>query len=466
MKKTLVSLFFLLTISSLINAQSILWTDLLDFSSDSDEMGNDISLDSSNNAYVVGYGVGASSYDALAVKYDVTTGDTLWASLHDVSAGSFEIIYGSTLYNQGNLFSTGYIQKTTNDILLIKYDNATGVVLWDKSYDFGGNDMGMECDIDDSNNIFIAVQCDSQIGYMECRAANGDTLKTHLIDFPLSRNANVYGIICGDYGEIYLSGYVEESADSYGIFVMKYNVFNDSILYIYESQNYIDNLSDAICGISIDSEKNIYCSGNAGELFNQEYGVTFKIDSMGDSIWERTYKNSNDRLYKNAISSDGFLYACGAGYNSFSDDYLLIKYNTSTGESLQVLTLDSGLGYGIDEYSYGIGVCEDNNVIMTGVADWDEVFTIKVETNMDGVEEQVSKNVITENLHWFNCLSYETENDCEIKVELIDLSGRIVSEKHFIGSMVNEDFNNLSAGNYIVKIQTRQKSITGKFTKF
>ena len=132
----------------------------------SGDLGNGVTVDSSNNIYVTGSTGGsldnntnAGSYDLFVVKYD-SSGTKQWTRQLGTTSGDSG--QGVTVDSSNNIYLTGYtlggLDNNTNsggrDIFLVKY-NSSGTKQWTRQLGSSSNDSGQGVTVDSSNNIYL-----------------------------------------------------------------------------------------------------------------------------------------------------------------------------------------------------------------------------------------------------------------------------------------------------------------------
>lgn len=117
-----------------------------------------VKADNPGNVYVTGYSRGlGSQYDFATIKYN-SSGEQQWVSRHNGNANGNDGANFMIVDTDGNVFVSGYSPMTglTNDIVLIKYDNA-GIRQWISFYNGPANqsDSSLAMAMDSQGNICV-----------------------------------------------------------------------------------------------------------------------------------------------------------------------------------------------------------------------------------------------------------------------------------------------------------------------
>ena len=355
---------------------SISW--IKQFGTSSDDLSNYLSIDSSENIYIVG-----------------TTNGNL---------------------NENNNFGE-------NDIFLIKYDNS-GNIKWTRQIGSTDNDSGNRVSVDSSDNVYVT-------GYVKGSLDNKTYLSNRdsfLINYDSEGNINwsiqfgtidwdtAYGIHTDKLNNVFVAGNSHGSMDNltqFGnadLFLSKYDSNG-----INQWTRQIGSSGFEICwDLKLDSLGNSYVAGRTdGIIEGKNYGsadaLLLKYDSNGNKIWSKQFgTSSQDHAISLSIDSSNNVYVTGStqgdlggtnkgcdngiGETCFLRDVYLRKYDSNG-----TIQWTNQIGTGFDDESWRMTVDSKDNIYLTGYTNGNldgntnvgnsDIFIIKY--NSDGIKQWV-----------------------------------------------------------------------------
>jgi len=290
--------------------------------------GNDeptnLCLDKQGNVIVIGYSlVSVTLSRALTIKYS-PAGDSLWVRKFSQLPFASNVFY-SVADDSNNVYGTGLYGTNGWDYLTVKY-NSIGNLLWYNTYDNPqhSDDVAAFVDVDNNMNVFVVGT-----NVVQSNLFNNTLLKINSAG-TLQWSRIFVGII-GGQGHCVSPG---------GLVLMP---DGNSIYYVTECSN-----------------------GTGGGGYDI---VTLKYDSVGDSIWVRTYGGGVDGTQNVASSLKldrfGNCYIIGTGnYITSGDDYVTLKY-LPNGIQQWVVTYNGPLSNSNDQASDAV-IDSGLNVFVTG----------------------------------------------------------------------------------------------------
>ncbi|MBV5280147.1 MAG: SBBP repeat-containing protein, partial [Actinobacteria bacterium] len=336
-----------------------------------------ITIDGSGNVYVTGdsYGTWGSplnahsgSYCNLFVLKLNSSGAYQWHTFYGGAQSSIfsDHAYGIAVDSSGNVYVTGGSGRTwgspLNDhsgtdynIFVLKL-NSSGIYQWHTFYGAGSSPgaVAFGIAVDNSGNVYVTGQgyetwgsplnAYSGSGYnifvlklnssgaYQWHTFYGGFSPANGIGIALDGNGNIYatGLSWGNWGSP-LNAY---SGDTTNFFILKLDSSG-----AYQWHTFHGSRNDAVNGIAIDSNSNIYVTG-----YHVHSGVSgyetfvLKLNSSGAYQWY-SYYGSNDHPFSIAVDSTNNIYVAGYSWDwgsplhafSGSDnaDIFVLKLNSS-----------------------------------------------------------------------------------------------------------------------------------------
>jgi hypothetical protein len=332
-----------------------------------DDYAVSVSVDNSGNFYVAGAFKSSSitfgsttltnsnpPYGELfIVKYD-SNGNVLWAQ-KGANSTSSDGISSVSVDSTGNVYATGHFQSTSitfgsttltnnnapnQDVFIVKYD-ASGNVLWAKSFGGTSNEIGNTLATDASGNLFISgifASSSITIGSTTLTNAYSGTNDAFFAKYDASGNvlwAKSAGSSADDYsvsvsvdnsGNSFIAGAFKSSSITFGsttltnsnppygeLFIVKYDS-NGNVLWAQKGAN--STSSDGISSVSVDSTGNVYATGHFqstsitfgsttltnNNASNQDVFIV-KYDASGNVLWAKSFGGTSNEI-GNTLATD------------------------------------------------------------------------------------------------------------------------------------------------------------------
>lgn len=222
----------------------------------------------------------------------VTSLSAQWTSRFNGQGDYSDVFNATVVASDGAIYAAGYTinPDISKDILLVKFNNS-GDTLWTRQFAGTGNgpdealDMAMDAD-----------------------------------------------------GHILLTGYQKGDGTGFDFITLQYDA--DGNLLWTAIYNYSTNETDQSNVITVDNAGNIYIAGQSDKdnsPLNDDDFVIVKYNNAGVQQWAKRsdgFGNATDRPAAIAVTTDGNLVVTGRSFNGNDDDYMTIKYNSSTGAEM------------------------------------------------------------------------------------------------------------------------------------
>lgn len=308
--------------------------------------GSDISYamikDNDDNIYVTGAGSFGFYTSFITLKYK-PDGKLIWKKIFKSSVTSSEKALDIAQDQEGNVIVTGSSQSSGNNfnILTVKYDSS-GVEQWYKDFNGTGNsdDIPTKMNTDAVGNIYITGSSTGTGTGKDVITLkydpNGNLIWNKI--FNGSSNGEDIGndLKLDNQNNVFVTGEVTNANTGRDGIVIKYDIAGNQIwVNTYTGQG---NYPDLFKRIKVDSQNNIYTSGETVTVSSSFDYITVKYDNAGNQIWDRSYNgtsNSIDKINDMIIDND-FIYVTGESIGTGTTyDFLTIKYDLSGNEIWQ-----------------------------------------------------------------------------------------------------------------------------------
>jgi hypothetical protein len=406
-------------------------------------------LQTSDNGYIISGRT--ESFGSLSDVYLIRTdslGDTLWTKTY----GGFHIETGwSVLQTSDEGFiiagTTHSFGAGESDVYLIKV-NTSGDTLWTRTYGGSGFENGISAK-QTSDNGFIIVGWTDSFGagvediYLIKTDSLGDTLWT-----------KTYGGTSYDYGwdvhkttdgGFIITGDTESfGAGSNDVYLIKTDSLGDTLW----TRTYGGSSGDGGSSVQQTSDGGYIIAGGTSSFGAGNADVwLLKTNSTGDTFWTRTYggTGSDDGREVRQTLDGGYIIAGGTGSFGVGGDVYLIKTD-SLGDTLWTRTY-GGSGY---EMCWSAQQTSDGGYVLLGTTDsfgsgLVDVYLIKTDENglVVGLEES-NDEYRTRNIDFrllqnypnpFNnltAISYQLKAPGHTTLKIYNISGMLVE------TLVNE----------------------------
>jgi uncharacterized delta-60 repeat protein len=292
----------------------------------SNDLGRNITIDSSNNLYISGItnSVGTGG-EAFVAKVDSATGNILWQT--SLGATGLDAAYSVAVDLSGNVFICGETPGGGIDLFLAKL-NSSGASQWQRRVGITNRiDYGYGVTTDSTGAVYVcgATNVSSQRSF-DATVMKFDTNGTRLWDRVLRTSGNghddvAYDIAVDSSNNVYICG----ASSSSGLFMLV--KFNSSGTVLW--QKTFTGQSIVARSLFVDSSNNVLVTGT------QSNTTLFlaKFDSLGNVLLQKTVAASGTDTARGISSnSAGDIFVCGGTTSSGSglEDMLIAKLPPNT----------------------------------------------------------------------------------------------------------------------------------------
>lgn len=340
-----------------------------------------LKVDASGNVFITGKSDQdpgtTDDNDWMTVMYN-TGGTLMWTQFKsgtntgngDTPGGLF--LSGSDILVVGSLENTG----SQKDAAIIKYD-ASGTETFVKLFNGDGDfdESARSVIIDSNENSYTA-------GYVfhqdENRNASivqtdpfGTTICTYTFNGLKNDDDEFYDLALSPNGRVYAVGYTKVTGQKSNFLLVKYDPTTCDTLWT-RTYDYIGQ-SDKAEVLAVDAAGNIYISGRSDsspiDSVDNNDIVTIKYDSNGNQLWLQRFNgsgNMRDEPSKILINGNGEILVCGRTENVHDDDFILLKYDASTGNPVWAQPAIYGGPFANDDRALDMTLDATNNIYVCG----------------------------------------------------------------------------------------------------
>ena len=299
------------------------------------------------------------AFCAGALRLSAAPGDTIWTARYNGPSERSDFAAGLAVDALGNVYvagrswdTTGGVNSRMDDYAVVKYDSL-GRQVWVRRYDANCPAAGYRSDqatclgLDAQGNLYVSgasyynLNGDTNQDFLTIKyRPNGDTAWTRRYCAPSNPGEDIPYALTVRGNCLYVTGqsWTSNSPERYDYATLKYDT-SGNLLWDRRYHGGAGSSSyEAARAIAVDRQGNVYVTGfsNHDPISAYDY-VTVKYDASGNQQWVARYNgplDMEDEACALALDSSGnYLYVTGYSYNP-SADYLTVKYNTATGETV------------------------------------------------------------------------------------------------------------------------------------
>ena len=320
----------------------------------------DMAVDTAGNVYVTGtsiisgFGLGTDSARITTVKYS-PAGVLQWSRTYEVeqytAASSIAIDHAGTVY------VTGYtrVSEENHDYITIRYDAAEGAQRWVRHYDgpAGGIDEAIDIEADNMGGIYVTGNSDggatgTDIATIRYNAATGAVVWVKRINTGSNNRDEVAALVLDNAGALYLTGTsVHASGAQYDIITARYHTANGnrSWLRTYSGQPGQEALA---VDLAVDNTGGLYVTSRYDRAGTNADFLTIHYKAIsGSRRWESFFNGASSGYdHPRAITVDnaGGVYVTGnrQDWSTGEADIVTIRYSAANGTQSWLAPFDNG----------------------------------------------------------------------------------------------------------------------------
>ncbi len=344
-----------------------------------------IARDNNGNIIVTGVVTSGGSANYLTVKYDHATGSIVWEQLYDNPYHGDDYAIGTAVSTEGHIYVTGYSRfdsTTAFSYLTIEYDSTGKEILTDRFVPNGSDAVPTGIVNDNNTNIFICGPVIANSFDIEVLKYSYYQQGQLAITVDLGNTDDRLGGMAVDpTGHIYLCG-----SNGQSIAVVKYD---NKLNFIWKTI-LPDLINPSVVACKLDQNQNLVLAGYARSQKGDYDILTSVVSSSGAVSWIQTYNGPDsldDKAVALAIDGNGGIIVTGTSYspNTFND-IVTLRY---TPDGYLLWASRYNFWYNHDDIPSGIAMDHEQNIYITGTTvrpnTSNDILLLKYDTN--GVQQ-------------------------------------------------------------------------------
>jgi uncharacterized delta-60 repeat protein len=339
---------------------SVVWSNLKNGLGNAADRPVKICLDAQNNVYVTGRSFNGFDDDYLTIKYNGSTGVTLWEKLLDRTHHDrpTDMVFNP---QNGFVYVTGRSRNINYDYVTVAY-NSTGTLVWQAIYDYLDDDRATSICLDINSDVIVTGQSDvdltTNFNYNITTVKYSGNLGTQIwaVNYvgALATDDIPIDVVSDNVGNVFVLGSTDTDisiATSLDFVVQKITTTGTvagTHLYSFTASSNDVPTSALIC-----SSNDLLITGSA-EFAPIRNGIFCQLSSATlNSNWDKKYVAFGDNSSNShaiTVDNQGNTYVAGYSVGYLQDRNYLLKKINPFGQTLWVSTISGNSTTGsVDE---------------------------------------------------------------------------------------------------------------------
>jgi len=335
-----------------------------------------VAVDNQGNVFVSGYTDTVTNSDMLLVKYNGATGAVMWSATYNGPGDLYEQAWALALDPAGNPVVSGYAYDNGTgqyEFTTIKYNGASGTIAWENHFPgpVAGTGYGLALGTDAGGNVYAAgmvtngLNDDAKI--LKLAAATGVVLWDKTFAGAAAFNDYWFALAVDGAGNVVVTGEEQLTGTDSNWKTIKYAAADGAILWQA-------GFGDAAGGIDVpfairrDANNDIVVAGVRFNGDTRDGHVIKYSGASGSVLWQKTYPGTefaDDFLYSLAFDAANNVVVAGMHTNGEeSQDWVVLKYAAATGNVIWEKVI--GTGEGLSDAAFAVAVDAQGGVFVTG----------------------------------------------------------------------------------------------------
>jgi hypothetical protein len=311
------------------------WAATYDGAAAGNDHGLAAAIDSSGNAYVAGYRTGdTTGWDFAVIKYNAG-GSRQWVGTY--STMDEDYVTAVTADPSGNVYAAGNSGSPYTlswDYVTVRYNATTGDTVWSRRLNGPANedDEVRAIAVDGDGNVIVTggtTSAATGVDYttVKYRAADGETLWVRRYDGPGNGTDWAYALAVDASGNVYVTGSSLGSGTDMDYATVKYDE-NGNQQWVARYDGPAGSFDEARA-IAVDASGDVYVTGGSAGSGTRDDYATVKYNASGNEVGANRYDGPASRLddaVAIAFDATGGICVTGSSVGSISGtDYATIR---------------------------------------------------------------------------------------------------------------------------------------------
>jgi hypothetical protein len=323
-----------LTTKLAANTGAVVWQKVFSGAGGKDDDAQSVAVDASGNAIVAGLSFNAAgAIEAKVIKYAAADGAVMWE--RSLPSGTFSAAFVVALDANGNAFIGAEGNPTGNsDIRVIKLAAATGATIWDQAFNGGADDYISDLAVDSAGNVVVIGVSVNAVGdddfkILKYNGASGAVLWQQT--FNGGTRDEAYTLALDGAGNVFMTGYTTAANSNFK--TIKFASGTGAIVW---QATYDGGGNDAGQSVATDAAGNAIVTGQSQNASGRWVFKTLKYAAAdGAVLWQKTFDSGTDSYaYQVAVDGAGNAIVAGSVSNGANADWKTIAYAAADGAVL------------------------------------------------------------------------------------------------------------------------------------
>jgi Secretion system C-terminal sorting domain len=329
----------------------------------------EMKIDNAGNVYIVGgLTVAATNLNLVVLKIEGSSGTLMWQNILGPSGVGRDIAKTLTIDATDNVYIAAETRSVANalDIYIIKYNGATGAIIWQTAIDgYGFDDTPEKIVLDNLNNVIVTgtsfkdILQEEDVFTAKLNSTGALQWKRNFSgtgqDFDSGKDVKIDPL-----NNIYVIGRTKGISTAEDLTVLRYRP--DGNLHWNFRYPSAGAFYDEGNALTINNNFEIFAGGYTFSTATNNDYLTLRLDTLGTMIWSTKFDgtaHNSDQSVQSIFDTQGNVFVAGTskglGTNKDLSTIKYCQYSTQAGVDLSICAGESVTlnGAGVGNYIWG-----------------------------------------------------------------------------------------------------------------